>query len=98
VGVLGCSHLEHLARSLGPAVIQAVASGYSKQYADGVLPPPTARPTSAPWLKNTCHIWAEGGVGEQKIALGGFPSDAESYPVPSLEELLSRRAAGRLRS
>jgi len=91
VGVLGCSHLEHLARALGPAVIQAVASGYSKQFADGVLPPPAARPRSAPWLKDTCHIWAEGGIGEQKIALGGFPPDGQSYPVPSLEELLRRR-------
>jgi hypothetical protein len=53
VGVLGCSHLEHLARALGPAVIQAVASAYSKQFADGVLPPPTSRPRSAPWLKDT---------------------------------------------
>jgi hypothetical protein len=94
VGVLGCSHLEHLARSLGPAVIQAVASGYSKQFADGVLPPPSARPSRAPWLVNTCHIWAEGGIGERKIALGGFPSDRE-YPVPLLEVLVRRRETPR---
>jgi hypothetical protein len=95
VGVLGCSHLEHLARSLGPAVIQAVASGYSKQYADGILSPPSSRPTGAPWLKNTCHIWAEGGIGEQKVALGGFPSDREEYPVPPLEVLVRRRETRR---
>lgn len=94
VGVAGCSHIEHLARAVGPAVVQAVASGYSAQLRDGVLPPPERRRGGAPWLRNTCHIWAEGGIGEQKIALGGFPSDRTEYPVPPLE-VLRRRSASR---
>jgi len=91
VGVAGCSHIEHLARVVGPAVVQAVASGITAQLR--VLPPTERPPGGAPWLRNTCHIWAEGGVGEQKLALGGFPSDRTEYPVPPLEVLRKRRAS-----
>lgn len=105
VGVLGCSHLEHLARSLGPAAIQSLGSGWGYQKAHGTLGDAlggavagdggavaggSRRPLGAPWLRNTCHIWAEGGIGEQKAALGALPSD-DHYPVPPIEVLIRRR-------
>jgi len=93
VGVTGCSHLEHLARAIGPAVVQAVASGFAMAHRDGAVAPPERRPSGTPWLRNTCHVWAEGGVGEQKVALGAIPIDREEYPVPSLEVLRRRQAA-----
>jgi len=42
------------------------------------------------WLTNTCHIWAEDGVGPQKVATGWRPGIAE-YPAPSLVEIRRRQ-------
>jgi hypothetical protein len=42
------------------------------------------------WLTNTCHIWAENGVGPQKVATGWRPGIAE-YPAPSLVEIRRRQ-------
>lgn len=41
------------------------------------------------WLTNTCHLWAEDGIGLQKVASGWRPGKAE-YPAPSLVEILRR--------
>ncbi len=89
-GPRGCSHLEQLARALGPVVIQAVTSrralavsrGETRDLISGV---------SSPWAVNSCHIWAEGGVAEQKLAAGWRPGVG---PYPSLPLETIRRPSG----
>lgn len=105
VGAAGCSHLDHLARGLGPAVIQALASSHAQAMLAGrerraarageaAFEPPTAGQLGrADWLKNTCHIWADDGVGPQKVALG-FVAIEDEYPVPPVAVLVRRRAGG----
>ena len=93
-GALGCSHLEHLARSLGPVVIQAVASARARARAvanDGDASEEMA-PGAATWMRNTCHIWADGGIGEQKVAIGWRPGRG-AFPAPPLEELRTESPA-----
>jgi hypothetical protein len=85
----GCSHLEFLARALGPVVIQAIAAWSAKEMearggavnfgGDGALH----------WLTNTCHVWADGGVGEQKLGAGWRPV-IDGYPAPSLVSIRRR--------
>ncbi len=41
------------------------------------------------WLTNTCHLWAEGGIGQQKVAAGWRPAK-ETYPAPALVEIRRR--------
>ncbi|MHB8439054.1 MAG: DUF2889 domain-containing protein [Acidimicrobiales bacterium] len=85
-GAKGCTHLEQLARTIGPVVIQAVTSCRARArdwaHLDAA---PAARPTLFP--RNTCHIWADDGVAEQKLALGWRPGIG-GYPAPSVEVLL----------
>ena len=84
-GPKGCSHLEHLARSLGPVVVQAVTSRRARALSRGETPDLlSGGPT--PWARDTCHIWAEGGIAEQKLAAGWRPGTG-SYPAPSLEAI-----------
>jgi DUF2889 family protein len=87
----GCSHLEFLARALGPVVIQAITSSAARRielgdgqevFAGGGLE----------WLTNTCHLWSEGGIGSQKVEIGWRPGRAE-YPAPSLVEIRRRQEA-----
>jgi hypothetical protein len=85
----GCSHLEFLARALGPAAIQAMASSSRRRGDSFVRRDPESGPSA--WLVNTCHLWGEGGIGAEKMTLGWQPG-AVSYPTPSLVEL-RRRAA-----
>ena len=33
------------------------------------------------WLTNTCHLWAEGGIGQQKVAAGWRPAK-DDLPGP----------------
>ena len=99
VGAAGCSHLDHLARGLGPAVIQSLATSHARSMraardaaetaGEPFAMPPGARPQVA-WLRNTCHLWADDGVGEQKIALGWVAVEDE-YPVPRIEVLIGRK-------
>jgi Protein of unknown function (DUF2889) len=82
----GCSHVEFLARALGPVVIQALSASASRRREvdgdeDGAL-----AEGGVQWLTNTCHLWAEGGIGQQKVALGWRPAK-ESYPAPALVEI-----------
>jgi hypothetical protein len=86
----GCSHLEFLARALGPVVIQAVTSSaaWRVELGDGELPAEVGR---MQWLTNTCHIWAEDGPGPQKVSIGWRPGRGE-YPVPPVAELRRRQA------
>jgi hypothetical protein len=82
---LGCTHLEFLARAIGPVVVQALPSSAARTRA-GVLAEPTRAETGTAWLADTCHVWAVGGAGEQKLALGWRPGNGP-YPAPSLVEL-----------
>ena len=86
-GPRGCTHLEHLARSLGPVVIQAVTSRRARAVAAGDAPD-LITGTSSPWARDTCHIWAEGGLADQKLAAGWRPG-VGPYPAPPLESFLA---------
>ncbi len=88
--VKGCSHLEFLARAVGPVVIQAIPSSASRDE-DPHAVGESVR--GGGWLANTCHLWAEGGVGVTKLDEGWRPGLGE-YPAPSLIEIRARRAAG----
>jgi hypothetical protein len=81
----GCSHLEFLARALGPVVIQAITSSAAHriELGDGEQ---TFSEGGMQWLTNTCHLWSEDGIGLQKVAMGWRPGNGE-YPAPSLVEL-----------
>jgi hypothetical protein len=85
-GPKGCSHLEHLARSLGPVVVQSITSQRAQAISRGEAQEVITE-TGTPWVRNTCHIWAEGGVGEQKLAAGWRPGIGV-YPSPPLEEII----------
>ncbi len=87
----GCSHVEFLARALGPVVVQGLTSSgaWQVEMGDGEHP---LREGGFAFLTNTCHVWAEDGPGPQKIALGWRPGKLE-YPAPSAPEI-RRRTAG----
>ena len=89
----GCSHLEFLARALGPAVIQAISSSASMRVEIGDGVNTMSGDGGLTWLVNTCHVWAEDGPGSKKVALGWTPGDGE-YPAPSFVELRRAQAAG----
>jgi len=86
----GCSHLEFLARAIGPAVIQSMASAGSRRGTTVVSGPEVLEQGS--WLRNTCHLWAEGGIGSAKIAEGWRPG-MDGYPTASLVALRRRDKA-----
>jgi hypothetical protein len=87
----GCSHIEFLARALGPVVIQAVTSSaaHRMELGDGQE---SFGEGGLTWLTNTCHLWAEDGIGPQKVATGWRPGRAE-YPAPSLVEIRRRQGS-----
>ena len=85
----GCSHLEFLARSLGPVVIQSLTSLAAQRRENGGDESGVLAESGVQWLTNTCHLWAEGGNGQQKVALGWRPTK-ETYPAPSLVEIRRR--------
>jgi hypothetical protein len=86
----GCSHLEFLARAIGPVVVQGITSSaaWTAEQGDGEHPP---RERGFTFLANTCHVWAEDGPGPQKIAAGWRPGKLE-YPAPSAVEIRRRMA------
>jgi len=86
----GCAHLEFLARALAPAVVQAIPSAALRREPPDQAGARVLQGTT--WLTNTCHVWAEGGVGMAKLELGWKPG--QTYPAPLLEDL----QAGRLTS
>ncbi len=79
-GPRGCTHLEHLARSLGPVVIQAMTSKRALAVARGEAED-LITDAGSPWARNTCHVWAEGGVADRKLAAGWRPGIGP-YPSP----------------
>jgi hypothetical protein len=84
LGVAGCSHLEHMARTLGPAVVQATQSARAHQRASTSDLP--GEITVTPFMRNTCHVWRDDGPAQQKIEAGWRPGLVES-PVPSPVEI-----------
>jgi Protein of unknown function (DUF2889) len=87
----GCSHLEFLARALGPVVIQAITAAGARRMENGTADVLTGTGGGMEWLTNTCHIWSEDGIGMQKLAAQWRPGKGE-YPAPTLVEI-RRRAA-----
>ncbi len=91
-GVSGCTHMEHLARSLGPVVIQAATSTMARSRTGGRTELSHADTGTSPLaIRNSCHIWAEDGIAEQKLALGWQPG-RDDYPAPALVHF-ARRAS-----
>jgi hypothetical protein len=92
-GPKGCTHLEQLARALGPVVIQAVTSrralSVSRGESEDLLA--GAGNGGSPWARDSCHIWAEGGAADQKLAAGWRPG-VGPYPAPALVTFLERRS------
>ncbi len=86
----GCSHLEFLARALGPAVIQGVASAASRRVERGEGLHPFQEGAFG-FLVNTCHVWREGGPAAEKVAAGWLPFKSE-YPAPSAVEIRLRES------
>jgi hypothetical protein len=86
----GCSHVEFLARALGPVVIQAVTASAARRMEEGGERGLLGE--GLEWLTNTCHVWAEDGVGLQKLASGWQPV-IDGYPSPSLVEIRRREAS-----
>ncbi|MGA3147328.1 MAG: DUF2889 domain-containing protein [Acidimicrobiales bacterium] len=81
-GPRGCTHLEQLARALGPVVVQAVTSRRARAVSTGHLDDLLAGGGS-PWARDSCHIWVEGGIADQKLAAGWRPGTGP-YPAPPL--------------
>ena len=90
-GPKGCTHLEHLARSLGPVVIQAVTSGRALAVSRGESEDLLAGGggTGSPWARDSCHIWAEGSIADQKLSAGWRPG-VGPYPAPALVTFVER--------
>jgi hypothetical protein len=81
-GPLGCTHLEQLARSLGPVVVQAVTSRRALAMRRGQVEDLLAD-TGSPWARDSCHVWATDGIAEQKLAAGWRPG-VGAYPSPAV--------------
>jgi hypothetical protein len=87
----GCTHLDFLAKAIGPAVIQTMASASSRRAGLAGIGRTVSQDTGG-WLRNTCHLWAEGGIGLTKIAEGWRPG-VDGYPARSLVEMRGRRTS-----
>jgi hypothetical protein len=85
----GCSHLEFLARALGPVVVQGVTSSAARQVELGRPHPMGERAFG--FLANTCHVWAVDGPGPEKIELGWRPGSI-GYPAPTVAVIRGRLA------
>jgi hypothetical protein len=86
----GCSHLEFLARAIGPVVVQGITSSgaWQVEKGDGEHP---MREGGFTFLANTCHLWTEDGPGPQKVALRWRPG-LLGYPAPRVAEIRRRMA------
>ena len=87
----GCSHLEFLARALGPVVVQGLTSAGAWRMERGDGRHPMGEGAYAGFLANTCHIWVEDGPGPQKLAVGWRPG-LTGYPAPPVAEVRRRLA------
>jgi hypothetical protein len=85
-GPAGCTHVDQLARAMGPVVVQAVTSMRSRDRDWNAFDQaPRERPTTFP--RNSCHVWREGGPAEQKLAAGWRPG-VDGYPAPPVAHYL----------
>ncbi|MEO5842423.1 MAG: DUF2889 domain-containing protein [Acidimicrobiales bacterium] len=84
IGIAGCTHLEFMARALGPAVVQAAqsAKGYER-ITSGAAPRDIV---VTPFMRNTCHVWRDGGPAMDKIDAGWRPG-LGGFPVPTVVEI-----------
>ena len=87
----GCSHLEFLARALGPVVMQGLTSAGAYRVEKGDGQHPMAGGGGFGFLADTCHIWTEDGPGPQKVGLGWRPG-LTGYPAPPVAEVRRRLA------
>lgn len=85
-GPAGCTHLRELARAMAPVLVQAAFSARVRANPSREGDEDRLR-TVLPFLSGTCHIWAPGGVGEQKLDAGWVPGTT-AYPVPPVEDFL----------
>lgn len=83
IGVAGCTHLEFMARAIGPAIVQGVSSARARQR---ILSGSTAPMTPTKFMPNSCHVWADGGLAMQKIDAGWRPG-LTGLPTPSVVEI-----------
>ena len=88
-GPRGCTHLEQLARSLGPVVVQAITSRRARAVSRGESEDLLSG-AGSPWARDSCHVWAEGGPADQKLAAGWRPG-VGPYPAPAV---VTFRASG----
>lgn len=84
-GPAGCTHLRELARALAPTLLQAA---FSARLRLGGRDDPEYREARAmlPLIADTCHVWAVGGVAEQKLERGWRPGSSLT-PIPALADL-----------
>ncbi len=83
-GPAGCTHLRELARAMAPVLVQAAFSARVRENPSREGDEQRLR-VVLPFLSGTCHIWAEGGVGEQKLDAGWVPGTT-AYPVPPVAD------------
>ena len=88
----GCSHLEFLARAIGPVVVQGLTSAGAWEVEKGSGEHPM-REGGFGFLANTCHLWTEDGAGPRKIAVGWRPG-LLGYPAPRADEVERRLGEG----
>ena len=82
-GPAGCTHLREIARQMGPVMLQAAFSARvraRREAGAGAVDDPQAR-AMLPMIADTCHVWATGGVAEQKLARGWRPGSTLA-PIP----------------
>lgn len=86
-GPAGCTHLRELARQMGPVLLQAAFSARVRaRREEGVDAVDDHRARAMlPMIADTCHVWATGGVAEQKLERGWRPGTTP-VPVPPLAE------------
>ena len=84
-GPAGCTHLRELARSMAPTLLQAAFSARLRQGGRDATEYREAR-EMLPLIANTCHVWAIGGVAEQKLERGWRPGRMLT-PIPALADL-----------
>jgi Protein of unknown function (DUF2889) len=84
----GCTHLEFLARAIGPVIMQALPSAAMRSPARQTGEVLSGSAMS--FLGDTCHVWAVGGPGMKKVEAGWRAGRGE-YPAPALVDFVRRR-------
>lgn len=82
-GPAGCTHLDHLARILGPVLIQARGSVTMRAIRLGEAEPPAEIDD---YTRNSCHVWRDEGPGQEKMRLGwrAGPGTSPAPPVAAI--------------